>query len=151
MRDFKTDQVYMDAELSTHIAQLGKRRTRQQRQFNMPAEQMQDVMDRLLKPAEDIVHAAGPERRPAVRARRVTTKPKATELNSKYGNTTESTEIFISDENEEDIQHDVARIQEVAQSAHARAQYLRLRRIANQLQVELHALSTGIGAEYDED
>ena len=151
MRDFKTDQVYMDAELSTHIAQLGKRRTRQQRQFNMPAEQMQDVMDRLLKPAEDIVHAAGPERRPAVRARRVTTKPKATVLNSKYGDTTESTEIFMSDENEEDIQHDVARIQEVAQSAHARAQYLRLRRIANQLQVELHALSTGIGAEYDED
>ena len=151
MRDFKTDQVYVDAELSTHVAQIGKRRTRQQRQLNMPAQQMQDVMDRLLKPAQHIVHASSPasERRPTVRARRASTKPVNASSVGQFVSfqNREST----SDENEEDIGHDVARIQEVAQSAHARAQYLRLRRLANQLQAELHALSAGIGAEYDED
>lgn len=156
MQHFKTQPVYVDAELSTHIAQLGKRRTRQRQNFDMPAGQVQDVMDRLFTPAEELVQGvtdAG--RRPAVRARRLKSKIKSIEAPIEQFEPKRTLKKFqvqeTLDENEEDIQHDVARIQEIAQSAHARSQYLRLRRIANQLQVELHALSTGIGAEYDED
>jgi hypothetical protein len=52
----------------------------------------------------------------------------------------EDSESLDDDEDEEAIQKNFSRIQTSLQSAHSRTQYLRLRRLTNQLRVELKKL-----------
>ena len=126
---------FIDADIH---ARLGKRRGRRIRQVDV-----QSLMSELLTPVgEKPTHLemTSPSRRPVLRARRA---PKHVDVASIENSVIESEGSEGSeshDEDEEAIQKNFSRIQTSLQSAHSRTQYLRLRRLTNQLRVELKKL-----------
>lgn len=128
---------FIDADIH---ARLGKRRGRRVRQVDV-----QSLMSELLTPVGDNpTHSemTSPSRRPVLRARRAPKPVVGVSITNdvKGREDSEDSESLDDDEDEEAIQKNFSRIQTSLQSAHSRTQYLRLRRLTNQLRVELKKL-----------
>ena len=139
LRELKVKPEYVNAQLH---AQIGKRRTRQLKKDDIP-----NLLSELMRPAGE--DASGSlSRRPTVRARRIRqaeSSPKASVPNS-----IQNGDGFSDGEDEEAIQRNVVRIKSTLQSAHARSQYLRLRRATNQLRRELQIPADYSSSEGDD-
>jgi hypothetical protein len=140
---------FIDADIH---ARLGKRRGRRIRQVDV-----QSLMSELLTPVGDNpphFEMTSPSRRPVLRARRapnpvvgasITNDVKGCEDNE------DSESLDDDDDDEEAIQKNFSRIQTSLQSAHSRTQYLRLRRLSNQLRIELTKLKDAGQFSDDDD